>query len=49
MEKKFKHHIKYIDMGGGLLQKHIKGFIFARYDTCPTFDQYADAITNSYN
>ena len=46
IEKKFKHSIKYIDMGGGFASKNtLKGAYLPGSDTCPTFDQYADAIS----
>jgi diaminopimelate decarboxylase len=48
IEKKFKHFIKYIDMGGGFASKNtLKGSFLPGSDTCPTFDQYADAITTA--
>ena len=48
IDKKFKHHIKYIDMGGGFASKNtLKGAYLPGSDTCPTFDQYADAISTA--
>ena len=46
--KKYDHAIKYIDMGGGFASKNtLKGAYLPGKDTCPTFDDYADAITNA--
>lgn len=48
LERKFNHKIKYIDMGGGFASKNtLKGAYLPGKDTCPTFDQYADAISNT--
>lgn len=48
LEKKFKHQIKYIDLGGGFASKNtLKGAYLPGKDTCPSFDQYAEAITNA--
>lgn len=48
VEKKYKHHISYIDLGGGFASKNtLKGAYLQGADTCPTFDQYADSITSS--
>lgn len=48
LDKKFNHKIKYIDMGGGFASKNtLKGAYLPGKDTCPTFDQYAEAITNA--
>lgn len=48
LDKKFNHKIKYIDMGGGFASKNtLKGAFLPGKDTCPTFDQYAEAITNA--
>ena len=48
VNKKFNHNIKYIDMGGGFASKNtLKGAYLPGKDTCPSFDQYADAITNA--
>jgi diaminopimelate decarboxylase len=44
---KFGHVIKYIDMGGGFASKNtLKGAYLPGYDTLPTFDDYAEAITS---
>ena len=48
IEKKFNHHIKYIDMGGGFASKNtLKGAYLPGSDTCPSFDDYAESITNA--
>jgi len=47
IEKKFKKALSYIDLGGGFASKNtLKGAYLPGNDTCPTFDQYADAITS---
>ncbi len=47
-ERKFNHKIKYIDMGGGFASKNtLKGAYLPGKDTCPSFDQYAEAISNA--
>lgn len=48
LANKYKHHIGYIDMGGGFASKNtLKGAFLPGTDTCPTFDAYADAITSA--
>jgi diaminopimelate decarboxylase len=48
IEKKFGHAIKYIDMGGGFASKNtLKGAYLPGSDTCPSFDDYAEAITTA--
>jgi diaminopimelate decarboxylase len=48
VEIKYKHAIKYIDMGGGFASKNtLRGAYLPGSDTCPTFDQYAEAITTA--
>ncbi len=48
IEKKFNHYIKYIDMGGGFASKNtLKGAFLPGTDTCPSFDDYAESITNA--
>jgi len=48
LERKFNHKIKYIDMGGGFASKNtLKGAYLPGKDTCPTFDVYAEAISNA--
>ena len=46
IEKKFKHEIMYIDMGGGFASKNtLKGSYLPGSDSNPTFDDFAEAIT----
>lgn len=48
IEQKYNHHIKYIDMGGGFASKNtLKGAYLPGSDTCPSFDDYAEAITSA--
>jgi len=48
IDEKWQHAISYIDMGGGFASKNtLKGAYLPGTDTCPTFDQYADAITGA--
>ncbi len=48
LERKFNHKIEYIDMGGGFASKNtLKGAYLPGKDTCPTFDEYAEAISNA--
>jgi diaminopimelate decarboxylase len=48
VEKKFKHEIKYIDMGGGFASKNtLKGSYLPGPDTNPTFDDFAEAISTA--
>jgi diaminopimelate decarboxylase len=48
--RKFNHNIKYIDMGGGFASKNtLKGAYLPGSDTCPSFDEYAEAITQAIN
>ncbi len=48
IERKFNHTIKYIDMGGGFASKNtLKGAYLPGSDTCPSFDDYAEAITDA--
>ncbi len=48
IDKKFNHKIKYIDMGGGFASENtLKGAYLPGTDTCPSFDEYAEAITNA--
>jgi diaminopimelate decarboxylase len=47
-ERKYGHTIKYIDMGGGFATRNtLKGAYLPGSDTCPSFDDYADAITGA--
>jgi diaminopimelate decarboxylase len=48
VKKKYKHDIKYIDMGGGFASKNtLKGSYLPGEDTNPKFDDYAEAITSA--
>ena len=50
IELKYKHNIKYIDLGGGFASKNtLKGAYLPGSDTCPSFDDYAEAITSALN
>jgi diaminopimelate decarboxylase len=45
--RKFKHVIKYIDLGGGFASKNtLKGAYYPGSDTAPSFDDYAEAIVS---
>lgn len=45
--RKFDHWIKYLDLGGGFASKStLKGAYMPGSETCPSFDAYAEAITN---
>ncbi len=47
-DRKFNHKVKYIDMGGGFATSNtLKGAYLPGSDTCPTFDDYAEAITGA--
>ena len=46
--EKYKHHIRYIDMGGGFVSANkLKGAYYAGVDTAPSFGDYADAISSA--
>jgi len=46
--RKFSHWMKYIDLGGGFASKNtLKGAYMPGSETCPSFDEYAEAITNA--
>ena len=48
VEHKFKHDIKYIDMGGGFASKNtLKNAYLPGSDTNPTFDDFAEVITTA--
>jgi len=48
VERKHKHVIKYIDMGGGFASKNtLKGAYYPGSDTAPSFDDFAEAITSA--
>ncbi len=47
-ERKFNHKLAYIDMGGGFATRNtLKGAYLPGTDTCPSFDDYAEAITGA--
>jgi len=46
VERKFKHNIRYIDMGGGFASRNtLKGAYHTGIDTSPSFEDYAEAIS----
>jgi diaminopimelate decarboxylase len=46
--RKFNHKVAYIDLGGGFATKNtLKGAYLPGTDTCPSFDEYADAISSA--
>ena len=46
--RKFDHWMKYIDLGGGFASKNtLKGAYMPGSETCPSFDEYAEAITHA--
>ena len=48
VKKKYKHDIKYIDLGGGFASKNtLKGSYLPGSDINPTFDDFAEAITSA--
>ncbi len=48
IQMKYNHHLKYLDLGGGFASKNtLKGAYLPGSDTCPSFDDYAEAITNA--
>ena len=48
LKRKYDHHIKYIDMGGGFAGKNtLKGAFLPGVDTNPSFDEYAEVITSA--
>ncbi len=48
IDRKYNHAVKYIDMGGGFASKNtLKGAYLPGSDTCPSFDDYAEAITQA--
>ena len=45
--RKYGHHIRYIDMGGGFASRNtLKGDYYPGSDTTPSFDDYAEAIVS---
>jgi diaminopimelate decarboxylase len=48
LERKYRHTIKYIDLGGGFASKNtLKGAFYPGSDTAPSFDDFAEAITSA--
>jgi diaminopimelate decarboxylase len=46
--RKFNHWLKYIDLGGGFASKNtLKGAYMPGSETCPSFDEYAESISNA--
>jgi diaminopimelate decarboxylase len=46
--RKFDYWLKYLDLGGGFASKNtLKGAYMPGNETCPSFDEYAEAITNA--
>ncbi|MGZ2369294.1 alanine racemase [Ancylomarina sp. YFZ004] len=46
--RKFNHSVKYLDLGGGFASKNtLKGAYLPGSDTCPSFDDYAEALTSA--
>jgi diaminopimelate decarboxylase len=48
VKAKFDHTVSYLDLGGGFASKNtLKGAYLPGKDTCPSFDQYAEAISTA--
>jgi diaminopimelate decarboxylase len=48
IQMKYNHNLKYLDLGGGFASKNtLKGAYLPGSDTCPSFDDYAEAITGA--
>jgi len=48
VHRKFDYWLKYIDLGGGFASKNtLKGAYMPGAETCPSFDEYAEAISNA--
>jgi diaminopimelate decarboxylase len=48
IEQKFKHEIKYIDLGGGFASKNtLKGSYLPGTDTSPSFNDFAESISTA--
>lgn len=48
IQSKYGKKIQYLDLGGGFASKNtLKGSFLSGYDTSPTFDDYAEAISTS--
>lgn len=48
VHRKFDYWLKYIDLGGGFASRNtLKGAYMPGNETCPSFDDYAEAISNA--
>ena len=48
ISRKFDQWLKYIDLGGGFASRNtLKGAYMPGSETCPSFDEYAEAISNA--
>ena len=48
IHRKFDYWLKYIDLGGGFASNNtLKGAYMPGTETCPSFDDYAEAISNA--
>ncbi len=48
IHRKFDKWLKYVDLGGGFASKNtLKGAYMPGSETCPSFDDYAEAISNA--
>lgn len=48
VNRKFNYWLKYIDLGGGFASKNtLKGAYMPGTETCPSFDEYAEAISSA--
>lgn len=48
LEKKFRHVVQYIDLGGGFASKNtLRGAYYPGTDTAPSFDDFAEAIVSA--
>jgi len=48
--QKYDYHLQYLDLGGGFASKNtLKGAYLPGSDTCPSFDDYAEAIAETLN
>jgi diaminopimelate decarboxylase len=49
LEKKFRHVVQYIDLGGGFASKNtLRGAYYPGTDTAPSFDDFAEAIVSAF-
>jgi len=48
LEQKFRHEIRYIDLGGGFASRNtLKGSFLSGHDTNPSFSDFAEAISTA--